>query len=134
MIENFFQLWQDTGMSLGILQTLYMVAGSTLIAYLLGTPLGILLVILDKAGLWPHPKTHYVLQTVTNLLRSIPFLIFLVLMIPVTRLIVGTSIGSTAMIVPLAIAATAFVARVIENSLREVDQAIIEYALCMGAL
>ncbi len=125
-------VFETTRMWLGLGQTLYMVSGATLLAYLFGLPLGVIVVLTDEQGLYPHPRCNRILQGFINLFRSIPFIILLVLMIPVTRAIVGTSIGSTAMIMPLAVAATAFVARVVESSLREVDHGIIEQAVCMG--
>lgn len=131
-MNEFFELLRTTGMALGTWQTVYMVSGATLIAYLIGLPLGVLLILTDPQGLYPRHTIHRLLQSVINLFRSIPFIILLVLLIPFTRFLIGTAIGSTAMIVPLAIAATAFVARVVESSLKEVDQGIIEQAVAMG--
>ena len=116
----------------GIGETIYMTLVSTLFAYVLGLPMGVILVITDEDGITPNKAINSVLGTVVNIFRSIPFLILLVLVIPVTRFIVGTSIGSTATIVPLVIAAAPFVARMVESSLREVDKGVIEAAKSMG--
>lgn len=117
----------------GILETLYMTVISTLISYVLGLPMGVLLVVTDKQGIKPHPVFNGVLGVIVNLLRSIPFLILLVTLIPVTRAIVGKIIGPTAMLVPLVIGAAPFVARMVESSLKEVDHGVIEAAQSMGA-
>ena len=113
--------------------TLYMTLVSTLIAYLLGLPVGILLVVSAPGGLKPMKALYKALDVVVNILRSIPFLILLMLIIPFTRFIVGRSYGATATIVPLAIAAAPFVARLVESSLLEVDHGVIEAAQSMGA-
>jgi len=113
--------------------TLYMTLVSTLIAYLLGLPVGILLVVTAPGGLKPVKALYKVLDVVVNILRSIPFLILLMLIIPFTRFIVGKSYGATATIVPLALAAAPFVARLVESSLLEVDHGVIEAAQSMGA-
>lgn len=133
MIDNLIDIFNKTDMLEGILETIYMVGVSTIIAYLIGLPLGILVVVTDKSGIKPNKVVNWIFGTIINLFRSIPFIILLVLIIPFTRLIIGTSIGSTAMIVPLTIASTTFVARLVESSLREVDNAVIEQAICMGA-
>jgi len=118
----------------GILETLYMTIGATLGAYLLGLPLGILLVISKKGSpIFAHPMLYKVLDIVINVFRSVPFLILMVAIIPFTRFVVGTAIGSSATLVPLIVAATPFVARLVEQSLEEVDKGIIEAALSMGA-
>ena len=113
--------------------TLYMTVASTLIAYVIGLPLGILLVLSAKDGLRPNAMLYKALDVIVNLLRSIPFLILLVLVIPLTRAIVGKSYGPTATIVPLTIAAAPFIARLVESSLREVDPGVVEAAKSMGA-
>ena len=113
--------------------TLYMTLVSTLIAYLLGLPIGILLVVTAPGGLKPVRPLYKVLDVVVNIVRSIPFLILLMLIIPFTRFIVGKSYGATATIVPLALAAAPFVARLVESSLLEVDHGVIEAAQSMGA-
>ena len=112
----------------GIRDTLYMVLFSTLFGYVLGLPLGILLTISDRDGIRPRPWLYRILDIVVNILRSVPFLILLILVIPLTRLLVGKSYGSTATIVPLTIAAAPFIARMVESSLKEVDKGVIEAA------
>lgn len=119
--------------ALGLLQTLYMTLVSTLLAYVIGIPLGIVLIVCDKDGIRPRPLLHKIVDVVVNITRSIPFLIFLIAVLPLTRLIVGTTIGSTATIVPLVLAAAPFIARMVESSLREVDRGLIEASLSMGA-
>ena len=113
--------------------TLYMTLVSTLIAYLLGLPMGIILVVTAPGGLKPNKIIYKILDMIVNIVRSIPFLILLMLIIPFTRLIVGKSYGATATIVPLALAAAPFVARLVESSLLEVDHGVIEAAQSMGA-
>ncbi|MDO4288964.1 MAG: methionine ABC transporter permease [Eubacterium sp.] len=118
---------------IGVLETLYMTLASTLLAYILGIPMGVVLVVCDKDGIKPLRGLHKVLDIVVNITRSIPFLILLIAMIPVTRAITGTTIGSNATIVPLVAAAAPFIARMVESSLREVDRGLIEASLSMGA-
>lgn len=113
--------------------TLYMTLTSTAVAYLLGLPLGLLLVVTDKGGIKPAPAFSGVLGVLINLLRSVPFLILLVAVMPFTRLVVGTTYGPSATVVPLVIAAAPFVARLVESSIKEVDQGVIEAAQSMGA-
>ncbi|MBP7212980.1 MAG: ABC transporter permease [Anaerolineaceae bacterium] len=113
--------------------TIYMVGVSTLFTVIFGLPLGVLLVLTDKEGLLPRPGLNRVLSFIVNLARSIPFIILLVLLIPFTRALVGTSIGPTATIVPLTIAAVPFFGRVVESSLREVPRGLIEAAQSMGS-
>ena len=117
----------------GIRDTLYMTTVSTLFAYLLGMPLAILLVLTSPKGLAPRPLVYRILDVLVNVFHSIPFLILMILVIPLTRLIAGKSYGSTATIVPLVIAAAPYVARMIESSLLEVDPGVIEAAQSMGA-
>ncbi len=114
------------------LETLYMVGVSTLLTVVLGLPLGVLLVITDRNGLKRAPALNQVLGAVVNFARSLPFIILLVVVIPFTRFVVGTSIGSTAAIVPLSLAAIPFFARVAETGLREVDRGLVEAAQAMG--
>ncbi len=114
-------------------ETFYMVGVATLFTILLGLPLGVLLVITDRGQIWASPSLNRALSAIVNVGRSLPFIILLVAIIPLTRLIVGTSIGSTAAIVPLTIAAIPFFARVVETALREVDRGLIEAAQSMGA-
>lgn len=119
-------------LSQATLETLYMVGVSTLLTVILGLPLGVLLVITDRNGLKSAPALNQVLGAVVNFARSLPFIILLVVVIPFTRLVVGTSIGSTAAIVPLSLAAIPFFARVAETGLREVDRGLVEAAQAMG--
>ncbi|KGK87085.1 methionine ABC transporter permease [Desulfosporosinus sp. HMP52] len=114
-------------------ETLYMVFASTVLAYLIGLPLGIILVVSSPDHILPNPWVERTLGTVINILRSAPFIILLVALIPFTRSIIGTSVGTTAAIVPLVISAAPFVARVVETSLKEVPYGVIEAALSMGA-
>ena len=117
-----------------VFETLYVTLISTLFEFIIGLPLGVLLVVGDKGGILPLPKwLMKVLNIIVNLLRSVPFIILIVVVFPLTRLIVGTTIGSVASIVPLVIAAFPFVARLVESSLREVNPNIIEAAQSMGA-
>jgi len=117
----------------GILETLYMTVVSTFMAYVFGLPLGVLLCITDENGIYPIPVVNKLLGLIINFLRSVPFLILLVFILPLTRAIVGTTIGSTATIVPLVVGASPFVARMVESSLKEVDSGVIEAAQSMGS-
>ena len=120
-------------MGRGLLETFYMVVVSTLLAYLIGLPLGLVLAVTDSEGLRPSPVLNKILGTIVNLLRSVPFLIMVFLLNGLTRLIVGTTVASTAMIVGLVVAAFPFVARLVEGSAREVDRGILEASVSMGA-
>ena len=117
----------------GIWETLYMTILSTVIAYIVGLPLGILLSVTGKGGILRNRAVNGILGAVVNILRSVPFLILLVVLIPFTRLLVGTSLGTTATIVPLTIGSIPIVARMVESSLQEVPPGIIEAAESMGA-
>ena len=117
----------------GIFETLYMVVMSTAFAYIIGIPLGVALYITDKNGICKNKVVNFILGLITNLIRSIPFLILVVAIIPFTRAVVGTSIGPGATIVPLVVSAAPFVARMVESSLNEVNQGVIEAALAMGS-
>ena len=117
----------------GILQTLYMTFFSSLVAYLIGLPLGILLVVTDKEGIAPFVPLNKVLDIIVNLLRSVPFIILLITVMPFTRAILGTTIGPNAVVVPLIIASAPYIARLVESSLKEVDKGVIEAAQSMGA-
>ena len=117
----------------GTLDTLYMTLVSTAIAYLIGIPLGVILVITRRDGICPAPKTNAVLGTIVNIMRSVPFLILIIVLIPFTRLVAGTSIGATATIVPLIVGAAPFIARLGVSSLLEVDAGVVEAAQAMGA-
>ncbi len=121
-------------MPLALWETIYVTIVSTFFAVVIGLPLGVLLVAGEKDGVMPLPKWILsVLNVIINLLRSVPFLILMIMLIPLTRLIVGTTVGTTASIVPLVIAAFPFVARLVESSLREINPNIIETAQSMGA-
>ena len=116
----------------GIRDTMYMTTVSTLFAYLLGLPLAIALVLTSPKGLAPRPVIYRVMDAVVNIFRSIPFLILMVLVFPLSRLILGTTIGTAATIVPLTVAAAPYVARLVEASLREMDRGVVEAAQSMG--
>ncbi len=122
----FERLWQ------GLLDTLLMVGVSSLLALLAGIPLAVFLVTSSKGGIFEAPRLNRVLGAIVNLFRSVPFLILMVALIPFTRLVVGTTYGVWAAVVPLTIAATPFFARIAEVSLREVDHGLIEAAQAMG--
>lgn len=127
MLQTIFELlWLPTW------ESIYMVVLSTFCAVLLGAPLGIALVIWREDGLLAHPKSYTALSSIVNVLRSFPFIILMILLFPLSRYLVGTTIGTTATIVPLAIGAAPFVARVVEGALLEVDPGIIEAVSAMG--
>lgn len=116
------------------LQTLEMVLFSTIFSLILGLPLGILLCVTDpQGGIMPKPVLNQILTRIVNVLRSFPFIILMILLFPLSRVIVGTSIGTKATIVPLSIAAAPFVARVIETALKEVDPGVVQAARAMGS-
>ena len=117
----------------GFLETVLMVVFSSAISYAIGIPLGILLIVTDKGGIRPNRGLNLVAGTVINLLRSIPFIILLIAVLPFTRLVVGTTLGWKAVVVPLVISAAPYVARMVESSLKEVDAGVIEAAKSMGA-
>lgn len=115
------------------LETLYMVFFSTIFSLLIGFPIGVLLVVTKEGNIMERPKLNKVLEIVINTLRSFPFIILMICLFPLSRIIVGTTIGSTAAIVPLSISAAPFVARMIEGALNEVDKGLIEASSSMGA-
>ena len=117
----------------GIKDTLYMTLTSTLIGYVIGLPMGILLTVTDKDGIHPNAAVYKVLDVIANLIRSVPFLILLIVLIPFTRFLIGRSYGPTATIVSLVIAAAPYIARMVESSIKEVDAGVIEAARAMGA-
>ena len=117
----------------GILETLYMVLVSSALSYVIGIPLGVLVFVTDRNGICQNRVVNFVVGGIINLVRSIPFLILLVAILPFTRLVVGTTIGSTATIVPLVVAAAPYVARMVESSLKEVEGGVIEAAQAMGS-
>ncbi|MBQ1273928.1 MAG: methionine ABC transporter permease [Cellulosilyticum sp.] len=129
-------MWDSTMFEMlgkGIGETLYMTLFSTLLAYVIGLPLGIALVVTEKESLLPNKWVNSILNIIVNITRSVPFLILLVFIQPLTRAIVGTAIGSTATIVPLVVAAAPFIGRMVESSIKELDKGVIEAALSMGA-
>lgn len=117
----------------GLRDSLYMTLASTILGYVIGLPWGIVLTISGKDGLKPNRGLYRVLDIITNVMRSVPFLILLILIIPLTMLIVGQTYGATAMIVPLTVSAAPFIARMVETSLNEVDHGVIEASQSMGA-
>lgn len=117
----------------GIGETLFMVLFSTVFGYLIGLPMGVVLTVTDKDGIRPNAVIYKVLDVIVNIFRSVPFVILMIVVIPLTRLIMGTSIGPKAAIVSLTIAAAPYIARVVESSLKEVDHGVIEAAQSMGA-
>ncbi|MBR4782039.1 MAG: ABC transporter permease [Lachnospiraceae bacterium] len=117
----------------GIRDTVYMTLISTLVGYILGLPMGVILAVTDKNGIRPNRAVYRVLDVISNIIRSVPFLILLIVLIPFTRFVVGKSYGSTATIVPLVISAAPYIGRLVESSLKEVDKGVIEAARSMGA-
>ena len=118
---------------MGILETLYMVFLSSAISYIIGLPLGIILVITDKNGIYPFVVINKVLGFIVNVVRSVPFIILLITILPFTRLVAGTTYGANATVVPLIVSAAPFVARMVEASIKEVPEGVIEAAKAMGA-
>ncbi len=117
----------------GIGETLWMTCMSTLFGYIIGLPLGVLLTVTGADGIKKNPFIYKIVDVITNLLRSVPFLILMITIRPLTRLIAGKSYGATATIVPLTVAAAPYIARMVESSLKEVDRGVIEAAQSMGA-
>lgn len=135
-MESFLASFNETVVNMigwGILETFYMTFGATFFAYIIGLPVGTLLVLTDKRGMHPIPWLNSTINIVVNILRSVPFLILFIVMIPFVRLVVGQSYGPSAATVGLIVAAAPFVARLVEQSLQEVDGGVIEAALSMGA-
>ncbi|MCI8659639.1 MAG: ABC transporter permease [Lachnospiraceae bacterium] len=122
-----------TMLKTAIWETFYMVALSSLFAYVIGLPLGIVLVVTDTDGIQPIPWLQKILGLAINLLRSVPFLILLFIVLPLSKIVIGTRIGSPAIVIPLTIAAAPYIARVVESSFREIDAGVIEAAKSMGA-
>ena len=120
-------LWEGT------VETLYMTLWSSAIAYLIGLPLGVLLVVTRRGGIIPSPTFNAILGVAINFLRSIPFIIMLAVLFPVTRIVVGTAIGTKSIIFPLVVSAFPYIARMVESSFKEVDAGVIEAAKSMGA-
>lgn len=125
--------WLIEKVSLATWETIYMVIISTALAYVMGLPLGVILVITEKGHILENISFNRILGVIINVFRSIPFIIFLILVIPLTKLLVGGFIGTVASMVPLTLAAVPFVARLVETSLKEIEWGLIEAALSMGA-
>ena len=117
----------------GLRETVFMVALSSLLSYLIGIPLGILLIVTDKDGIQPNGLINTVLGVIINLMRSVPFIIMLLAALPLTRFIVRTTLGPKAVVVPLVLAAAPYIARMVESSLKEVGAGVVEAAKSMGA-
>lgn len=117
----------------GLQETVFMVALSSLLSYLIGIPLGILLIVTDKDGIQPNGLINTVLGIIINLMRSVPFIIMLLAALPLTRFIVRTTLGPKAVVVPLVLAAAPYIARMVESSLKEVGAGVVEAAKSMGA-
>ena len=130
--EMFMKLWENGLIQMGIWETIYMTVLSTAISYCIGLPLGVVLQITDREGICPLPVFNRILGLIVNFFRSIPFIILMVAMLPVAKWIVGVSLGNRAMIVMLVIAASPYIARMVESSLKEVDAGVIEAAQSMG--
>lgn len=130
--EMLIKLWENGVLQKGIWETIYMTLLATLFAYLLGLPLGVLLAVTGDGGIRPMPVFNKILGFAVNIFRSMPFIILMVAMLPVAKLVVGSSIGNAAMIVTLVIAAAPYVARMVESSIKEVGAGVIEAAQAMG--
>ena len=117
----------------GTIESIYMTVAITVISYIIGIPLGVFLVISDKNGIHPMSSLNWLVGGIVNILRSVPFLIMMITIQPLTRMIVGTTIGTRAAIVALVVSAAPFVARMVEQSLLEIDHGVIEAAQSMGA-
>ena len=131
--DIFMKLWNAGLIQKGIWETVYMTGLATAISYVLGLPLGVILNVTDRGGLHPVPWLNRLLGLVVNFFRSIPFIVLMVSMLPVAKFIVGSSLGNAAMIVMLVIAASPYIARMVESSIKEVDAGVIEAAQSMGA-
>ena len=133
MSELLIKLWQNGILQLGIWETIYMTLISTFFAYLIGLPVGLILRMTDRDGIHPIGWLNRTLGIIVNALRSIPFIILMVAMLPVAKFVVGTSLGNRAVIVTLVIAAAPYVARMVESAAKEVNAGVIEAAQSMGA-
>ena len=130
--EMFYKLWDKGLIQLGIWETLYMTLLSSLLAYAIGLPLGVILCVTDPGGIRPTPWLNRTLGLIVNFFRSIPFVILMVAMLPVAKFLLGTSLGNGAVVVMLVIAAAPYVARMVESSVKEVGAGVIEAAQSMG--
>ena len=134
MFSDMFQkLWANNLIQLGIWETIYMTLISTAVSYVIGLPLGLVLSVTDDGGIHPIHWLNRLLSFIVNIFRSIPFVILMLAMLPVAKLVVGTSLGNKAVIVTLIIAAAPYIARMVESSIKEVDAGIIEAAQAMGS-
>lgn len=131
--EMFYKLWDNGLIQMAIWETVYMTLISTVIAYIIGLPLGVVLTVTSDEGIHPIRWLNNLLSLIVNFFRSIPFIILMVALLPVAKVIVGTSLGNKAMIVMLVIAAAPYVARMVESSVKEVGAGVIEAAQSMGA-
>lgn len=131
--EMFMKLWDNGLIQSAIWETVYLTFLSTLFSYIIGLPLGVILHVTDKNGIHPIPLLNKILGVIVNIFRSMPFIILMVAMLPVAKFTVGTSLGNEAMIVVLVIAASPYIARMVESSLKEVDAGVIEAAQSMGS-
>lgn len=130
--EMMQKLWANGVLQYGIWETVYMTLLSTVVAYVIGLPLGVILCVTDRDGIHPIPWLNKLLGVIVNIFRSIPFIILMVAMLPVAKTVVGTALGNSAMIVMLIIAAAPYIARMVESSIKEVDKGVIEAAQAMG--
>lgn len=132
MSDMLKDLWESGMLVMGVWETVYMTVISTVIAYILGLPLGVILAVTDRGGIRPIAWINKTLGVAVNILRSIPFILLMVAMLPVAKLVVGTSMGNKAMIVMLIVASAPYIARMVESSLKEVGAGVIEAAQAMG--
>ena len=132
-MENFINIWIEYSFTTETLRTLLMTFLPLICAYIIGLPIGILCVVTDKNGIRPNKIASSILNVIVNLGRSIPFIILLIMLIPFTRIIAGTAIGPVAASIPLTISCVPFVARVVEQSIKEIDQGVIDASISMGA-
>lgn len=132
MSDMFYKLIESGTLQLAIWETIYMTLLSTVVAYVLGLPIGILLSVTDKDGICPVSWLNKTIGFIVNILRSIPFIILMVALLPAAKIFVGTSMGNKAMIFTLVVAAAPYVARMVESSIKEVDKGVIEAAQAMG--
>lgn len=133
LTEDFITLWEEGTFLTGVLETLYLTFISTLLAYLVGIPVGVILNITSKNGIRPNKWINIPLGIIVNIFRSVPFIILLVALFPMAKAIVGKTYGSEVMILALTVAAIPYISRVVESSLNEVDKGVVEAASSIGA-
>ena len=131
--DMFYKVWENGLIQMGVVETIYMTVAVTFFAYVVGLPLGLVLAATAADGVRPNRGVNLVLGAIVNVLRSVPFLILIYTMLPVTRFVVGTAIGTKGVLLPLFVSAFPFVARLVESSAREVDRGVIEASRSMGA-